>query len=185
MEQKIDGDTTVSATELAKVLGLTARRVGQLAQDGVIVRASRGKFVLSDAVRQYIEYAARNQTSEGKKIELDKDKAEAKLKAAKARAAELEVAELEGRMHRSEDVAAVLEALVYEIRANLTALPGRLAVDVAAGESPAQCADIIRREVHELMDKLSQYRYDPKVYEDRVRERRKWEIGADEGEEMN
>ena len=47
-------DRNVTTTELAAVLGITGRRVQQLTQDGVLVTASRGKFVLSDAVQAYI-----------------------------------------------------------------------------------------------------------------------------------
>jgi len=43
-------DRNVTTTELAAVLGITGRRVQQLTQDGVLVTASRGKFVLSDLV---------------------------------------------------------------------------------------------------------------------------------------
>ena len=41
---------------------------------------------------------------------------------------------------------------------------------------PAEIAKIIRKEVHAIMDELSNYQYDPKKYEDRVRERRNWDI---------
>lgn len=58
------------------------------------------------------------------------------------------------------------------------ALPGRLAVDVAVVKKPAEAAEIIRKEVHAIMRELANYRYDPEKYEERVRERRKWEAGG-------
>ena len=108
---------------------------------------------------------------------------EAQLKASKAKIASLEAQELEGRMHRSEDVAALTEDLIYEIRGALIALPGRLAVDVAACSSAAEAAELIRREVCQVMAELSGYQYDPAKYAERVRERMKWDGEAVETDE--
>ena len=47
-------------------------------------------------------------------------------------------------MHRSEDVAAMTEDLVYAIRGALMALPGRLAVDVCDVKTPAEVSEVIR-----------------------------------------
>ena len=92
----------------------------------------------------------------------------------KATIAKLEAEELKGTMHRAEDVAALTEDLVYTIRGALNALPGRLAVDVAAVSTPAEASEVIRKEVSKVMRELAGYHYDPKKYEERVRERRDW-----------
>ena len=97
--------------------------------------------------------------------------------------AKAEADELQGKMHRSEDVAAMTTDLIYAIRGAMMALPGRLAVDVASANSPAEAAEIIRREVNKAMRELSNYRYDPKKYEERVRDRRAWE--ADSGRDAD
>ena len=78
-------------------------------------------------------------------------------------------------MHRSEDVADMTEDLIYTVRGSLMALPGRLAVDVTSAQTAAEAAGIIRAEVFKVMQELSQYRYDPQKYEERVRDRMKWE----------
>ena len=92
----------------------------------------------------------------------------------KATIAKLEADERKGTMHRAEDVAALTEDLVYTIRGALNALPGRLAVDVAAVSTPAEASEVIRKEVSKVMRELAGYHYDPKKYEERVRERRAW-----------
>ena len=97
-----------------------------------------------------------------------------RIKQAKAQIAELEVQELQGIMHRSEDVAALTEDLLYTIRDSLLALPGRLAVDVAATSTAAEAAEVIKREVYLVMKDLSNYSYDPEKYAERVRERMDW-----------
>ena len=117
------------------------------------------------------------------KREEAKSAAEVTMKVARAQIAKAEADELQGKMHRSEDVAAMTTDLIYAIRGAMMALPGRLAVDVAAAQSPAEAAEIIRREVNKAMRELSNYRYDPKKYEERVRERRAWE--ADSGRDAD
>ena len=165
--------TEVNATSLAVILGITARRVRQLAQDGVITTISRGKYVLSEAIQNYVEFRFRKQVEST--VDKEKNGAELDIKKAKAIISILEAKELQGKMHRSEDVAAMTEDLIYTIRNVLLALPGRLAVDTATAESPAEAAEIIRKEVFSAMKELSRYQYDAKRYEERVRERRKWE----------
>ena len=112
------------------------------------------------------------------KLEKTKKTADVTLKASKARIAKMEADELQGKMHRAEDVAAMTEDLVFTIRSSLNAMPGRLAVDVAAVSSPAEAAEVIRREVHKVMRELAGYHYDPKKYEERVRARQNWSAGG-------
>lgn len=58
------------------------------------------------------------------KLEKTKKTADVTLKASKARIAKMEADELQGKMHRAEDVAAMTEDLVFTIRSSLNAMPG-------------------------------------------------------------
>jgi phage terminase Nu1 subunit (DNA packaging protein) len=51
-----DPDQHVSAGALAKVFGLTLRRIQQMAQDGTIPRAGRGVFALAASVQALLQY---------------------------------------------------------------------------------------------------------------------------------
>ena len=105
------------------------------------------------------------------KIEKARRMADARIKASKAVVADLQAKEMQGKMHRSEDVAAMTEDLIYAVRGALIALPGRLSVEVAAISDPAEVSAVIQREVYKIMEDLSTYQYDPKKYEERVRAR--------------
>lgn len=183
--EKITDETEVSTTELAMVLGVTARRVQQMAQDGTIVPIQRGRFLLADAVQRYIGFLGKSAVSEeDAKLDRMRRQSEVTMKASKAQIAKLEMQELQGKMHRSEDVAALTEDLIYTVRGTLMALPGRLAVDVAATSTAAEAAEVIRKEVHKAMQELSAYHYDPQKYEERVRARRAWEaVGGRDGDD--
>lgn len=180
MADKIGADMLVGTGELASVLGLTARRVQQLSEDGTLEKEGRGKFKLGVAVQKYISFISKGEiTSSDKKIEKIKNIAEATLKESKAKVAKFEAKELEGNMHRSEDVENVLEDLIFFMRNSLNALPGRIASDVAQNSNPSECAEIIKKEVHAIMRELSGYRYDPIKFEERVRERKNWAVKSD------
>lgn len=173
--------------ELANLFGLTGQWINQLTRDGVIKRRDTpaGKrYNVVESVRSYTQYLRDKAANRGEKgipegKELEKFDADIRIKRAKAQFAELEVQELQGIMHRSEDVAAMTEDLIYTIRGSLMALPGRLAVDVSNTQTAAEAADVIRREVFQLMQELSQYQYDPQKYEERVRDRMKWEVNSE------
>ena len=169
--------------DLANLFGLTGQWINQLTRDGVIKRRDTpaGKrYNVVESVRAYTQYLrdkAANRADRGipEDKELEKFDAEVRIKRAKAEIAELEAQEVQGIMHRSEDVAAMTEDLIYTVRGSLMALPGRLAVDVTSAQTAAEAAGIIRAEVFKVMQELSQYRYDPQKYEERVRDRMKWE----------
>ncbi|MBR1630239.1 MAG: hypothetical protein IJ680_00110 [Paludibacteraceae bacterium] len=174
---------------MASLFNLSERRVQQLAKEGVIEgRKVDGvyQFDLLPTVRKYITYLsdkANGRDQKNRKTEEEKLAAEADLKRAKADMAELQLKELRGQMHRSEDVEAITTDLVYTIRSMIIALPGRLAVDVAAVDTAPEASEIIRRECYQVLEELSNYKYDPEEYAKRVREREGWKEATDDGDE--
>ena len=113
----ITGETEVSTTELACVLGITGRRIRQMAEDGQLQKVSKGRFLLADSVQRYVKFLSDGpMDEEDKKLEKTRRVAETTMKASKATIAKLEAEELKGKMHRSEDVAAMTTDLIYAIR---------------------------------------------------------------------
>lgn len=174
------------AEDLANLFALTGQWINQLTRDGVLKKRDTpaGKrYNVVESTRAYVQYLRDKAAGRSDKIpeakELEKFDAEVRIKQAKAQIAELESQELQGIMHRSEDVAALTEDLIYTVRDALMALPGRLAVDVAKAGTAAEAAEIIKREVYAVMKELSSYKYDPEKYEERVRARMDW--SADNG----
>jgi phage terminase Nu1 subunit (DNA packaging protein) len=181
-----------SSEVIAKLFDLTPRRIQQLAKEGVLPAASTKpyQFDLLTTVKAYIRYLSNKANGKEAKsadtvqAEADKLRAEADLKQSKAKIAEMQLKELEGKMHRSEDVAAVMDDLVYSIRSMILALPGRLAMDVVQVASANEAAAVIRAECNEILNQLANYKYDPEEYQRRVRDREGWsDIIADEADE--
>ena len=180
----------VKTADICRLIGKSNQWVGQLVSRGTLHKKKTPHGIMFELSNNMQDYCAMlDARAEPEKSDADlkrenaKSAAEITLKAAKATIAQLEAAELQGKMHRSEDEAAMTEELIFTMRNMLAALPGRLAVDVAAAESAAEAADIIRREVHSIMAEIAKYRYDPAKYEERVRERKKWEVAELEDDE--
>lgn len=167
---------------IAKLFDLDVRRVQQLAKEGILPAASQRpyKFDLLPTVKAYIRYlrdranGKEAKTADTVKAEADKLRAEADLKQSKAKIAELQLKELEGKMHRSEEVEALTNDLVYTARSMIMALPGRLAMDVVQAGSANEASALIRTECYKILDELAGYQYDPEAYRRRVRDREGW-----------
>ena len=194
--EMITNETEITATGLACVLGITTRHVRRLKEDGVLFKNKNGLYNLSGSVRAYINYAMTNairkkvQTPDDeKKLNQSKKKADTALKEKRLSKMDyetesarieneikmLKLEEMRNNLYSAELVADMFTQLVYTVRTNLLAMPGRLAIDVHNSANAAECAEIIRRDVHAIMKDLSNWEYDGEAFA-----RRKKEMGLDE-----
>lgn len=168
---------------LANLFDITSQWVGELTKNGILRKHETEvgpRYNVVEATRAYVKYLREKAAGRSDKDDAVSEKeqqklaAEVRIKEAKADYAELELQELQGTMHRSEDVEKMTQQLVFTIRGMMVALPGRLAVDVAGVETAAEASVIIRREVNAILDELSNFKYDPAAYAKLVNERQKW-----------
>lgn len=171
----------VKTADICALTGKTSQWIGELTKRGILNKENTDHGTLFDlrkALPAYFEMLERRVSKaddDAQTIEVDKSKAELQIKQARAIIATMEADEVKRKMHRSEDVRAVTEDLIYCIRSLLTALPGKLEGDVAGAADAAEAEIIIRNEVHKLMLELSNYRYDPERAEERARESKSME----------
>lgn len=171
---------------IAKLFDVTVRRVQQLTQDGVLktIEVTEGnrklrRYDLMPTIQAYIKYLSdkaygREQKESVSNKEEEKLQAEVDIKKAKAKIAQLELDELEGRMHSAEDVESMTTDLCLAVRSALLSMPGQLAVDVAEVTDAAEISEIIKSTVNDILEELSRYEYNPDEYRRRVRERQGW-----------
>lgn len=165
---------------IAKIFGVSTRRVEQLKTEGIIKGQGKPtKYDLLPTIQAYIKYLSDKANGREKKetdaqLETDKLAAEGRIKKAKAEMAELELKELKGELHRASDVEAITTDHVMFVRSMLMAMPGKLAVDVAAINSAPEAAERIKQEVYGILGRMADYKYDPDEYKRRVRERQGW-----------
>ena len=94
--------TSFNIVAISKLLKLTERRVQQLAKDGIIPKAERGKYDLVSSVHGYIDFLKAKAGGEFTAEEVIKNKN--KLLKAKAELAEIEKQKATGELIPKEEV---------------------------------------------------------------------------------
>lgn len=180
MSFNVNNENWITSRALAKLVMLSPERVRQLEDEGYFIsKTEKGKkyFDLLPSVQMYIEYIKKQKEHPLYEVmddEARKLKAEADLKEAKAAIEQMKKAEFEATMHRSDDVERIVTDLCMAVRAELMALPGMLAVDVASAQSASEAAGFIKKAVNDILNSLTDYSYNPEEYKKLVREREKW-----------
>ena len=170
----------VSAQSIATLFEVSTRRIEQLKADGIIKGQGKPtKYDLLPTIKAYIKYLSDKAYGREKKQNISdlteqKLSAETLLKKTKAEAAALELKELQGKMHRAEDVEAITTAHVMYVRSQLMGLAGKLAVDCASLQTSSEVAERIQREVYFILEDLANFEYDADEYKKLVQERQGW-----------
>lgn len=152
----------VSTKELAELLGLSARRIQQLAEDGVLVRAAKGKYKAVDSIQGYIRSL---QEREAGTDEVNYYSERALHEKAKREKAEMVLAVMKGELHRAEDVRDVMNNMIAAFRSKIMAIPSKLAPQLVGNSNMVAVQGLLSREVHEALTELSEY--DPQVFHEK------------------
>lgn len=157
-----------SGAELARLLGLTDRRVRQLADQGVLTRQTEGDYVLPDAIEEYYTYKYKANE------EVDYMAEKAKHEKAKREMAELELQKRRNEVHEAENVRIVMSDMLSNLRSQLLGIPAKMAPRLAH-----RSADYIADElICEIDDRLTELcDYSPNLFSDEALE------GDDDGQE--
>ena len=150
--------TTYPVSTIAKLFNLTERRVQQLASQGIIPKAEKGKYDLITSTRAYIKYLQERAT--GKDIEPQDTHIErARLVKAQADKTELEVKTMTGEFIAAIDAEVFWSGLVATFRTRMLVLPSRCAKAILQLKSFNEIEQLLKEHVHEALSELS--RYDP------------------------
>lgn len=151
---------TVDVGTLARLFNLTAVRVQQLAKEGIIVKAERGRYDLWASIRAYIKYLQErrvNQWDTGEDEDEGYGRHRARLTAAKADVAEITAKIAKGQAHDAGAVEAVWTDMLMNCRSKLLSMPSKLAPKVRKESDLAICKEIIEQAVHDALTELSAY----------------------------
>ncbi|MDP5277157.1 hypothetical protein [Chengkuizengella axinellae] len=144
----------VSTKEICEILGLSARRIQQLANEGILIRVSHGKYDLPASIQSYISYIKEQEMEEA---ELDKTEEEAKWTKARREKTELELQIMRGELHRSSDIQRVMNDMLGAFRARTLSIPSKAAPRIIGQTDLAVIQDVLKKEVHETLSELSEY----------------------------
>jgi phage terminase Nu1 subunit (DNA packaging protein) len=150
----VKADYTLPLQPMARLLDLQPRRVQQLADEGVIVKAGRGKYDVVGSVQGYIKYLRKRAAGEelgGEAFNL----ARARNTAAKADIATMERDRLLGLYLRTEEVTMTWSAIVTTVRTRLLSIPAKLGARLAAAKTALAAQEIVAAEIHDALNEFS------------------------------
>ncbi len=136
----------VPVAQIAKIFGLTERRVQQLASDGIIPKADRGRYHFIEAVRGYIKFLQDRAFGKSENL-ADSHTERTRLIGAKANLAELEHLERVGELRRWEEIKRQDATLVAIITNNINSIPDRTSSILAAENDAVEIHDILSKEI--------------------------------------
>lgn len=157
---KNDGVLVCTTAHLSQMYGVSERQIYNQTENGVAVKIGANKYDCVKSVSNYIkkmreQEKLRNQTPEQIKAETEAVKLDhEKLKARKT---ELQVLELEGKLHYEEDVKALWNDIIVAAKSKLSSIGVKLALQLKGETDEGVIQDLIDREVYDALKELSEY----------------------------
>jgi phage terminase Nu1 subunit (DNA packaging protein) len=153
--------STITTTQLAKLIDITPRHVRRLTRDGILSRAVdddgselEGRYSLL-AVRDYCRYLRGlmrlEDTSESRRANALGRKAEAD-----AELTELKLKEYKDELHNARHIEFIWTSILTRFKARLLALPSRVARR-CVGKKFREILTIITQEIEQVLRELSKY----------------------------
>lgn len=157
-----DTEQQVSSGILEDLLGLGARSVQQLAKDGVLSKAARGKYNLFESIRGYVKFCQERMKgyagAGGEEAGVGSyEQHRARLYKAKADQQEMLAARMKGELHDGATIAAVMNEMIANSRSKFLAAGTILAPRVADIEDANECKELIDQVLYEALAELSNY----------------------------
>jgi len=143
-----------SVDVISKLLNLTERRVQQLAKEGIIPKAEKGKYNLVAVVKAYITYLQELAFGKHTGSESESESRSRWLKA-KAELSELELSKAKGELVGAVESAEWWERIVSTAKIRLLSIPTRAAPLVIGAGSLAQIQAVIQSLLYEVLNELS------------------------------
>jgi phage terminase Nu1 subunit (DNA packaging protein) len=139
----IEPDTLVTDEELGGLLGVSARRIRQMAEAGTLQRVDRGRYILGPSIKAAIEEAS------GTGSALVRERT--RKTRAEADRAELELAKARGEVALIADFVEVQEVVYSTLRANIMNVPQRVVVRLLGETNETAFKRVMRDELTEAL----------------------------------
>lgn len=154
---------TVSASVLGNILSVKDRRIRQMAVEGIMVRAAKGRYKLVESLKNYIltlKLAAEGVTTEDlDEINIEEEKA--LHERAKRQILELKLRTMKGELHKAEDVEAVMMDMLVSFKTRVMNIPSKVA-PILENRDTIYIKNYLTKEVIEVLNELKEY--DPKAF---------------------
>lgn len=151
---------TVNSATLEKIIGVSDRRIRQLAEEGIIVRTAKGRYKLMESARNYILSLKVSMEASGADLpdgKLDLEEEKAIHERVKRQISELKLQTMRGELHKALDVERVMTDMLVSVKAKLLSMPTKLAPLLVARENADYIRTLINKEVLEALNELKDY----------------------------
>ncbi len=155
---------TVASAVLEKIFSVSDRRIRQMAEEGIIIRAAKGRYKMVESLRNYIlslKLAAEGVNIEQIDGEIDLGEEKAIHERVKRHISELKLQTMKGELHKAEDVEMVMMDMLAAFRTRVMSIPSK-AAPVLENRDAAYIKDRLTGEVIEALNELKDY--DPKAF---------------------
>jgi phage terminase Nu1 subunit (DNA packaging protein) len=145
---------------LSKMLGVTKQQIGNLVENGIVVKAGRGKYDAVQSVANYINSMRDREELRNKKpdeIRLMVEVQKLEHEKYKTRKTQLEVMQQEGVLHHADDVKAIWNNIIVAAKSRLLAIGVKVSPQVAGETSATLIQEAIDREVREALHEIKEY----------------------------
>lgn len=148
---------TYPVAVISKLLDLSPRRVYQLANEGVIPRAEKGRYELVPAVRGYIRYLRDRAIGADALPDEAARASRARLIKAQAEAQEMENARVRGELLPKDPVERAVTAVLGVVRNRILTIETKLPMRVLGCNSLQEIQKITSEMNHEALNELANF----------------------------
>jgi len=146
----------VNQTQLANILGITGRRVRQLKEEGLFQQQEKGKkYDLEACVQEYIMYKVKAEMGKGASKDVNVIKAE--HESIKKDISKLKLRKMKKELHEAKDVEYFLGNMLVNFKNKLLSVPSKVAVQIIGEEDVNRITELLKREMIEALEELSEY----------------------------
>lgn len=156
MVNVIDFDETTKLKELAKVIGLSERHLQRLSQEGIIKKNDKGKYLLYESIRSYINYLKEIESTP-QQLQEEKLKNEIEYLKTRDRKENIKIKILEADLHEASDVKRVMNNIISGFKGQLQTIPYKLAPLVIGIDNLGEIQEIITNNINSVLLELSKY----------------------------
>lgn len=150
---------TVSAAVLGNIFGVTDRRIRQMAEEGIIVRAAKGRYNLVDSLKNYIlslKLAVDSNDSDNPDGELNFEEEKALHERVKRHISEMKWQTMKGELHKADDVRHVMTDMLSSFKTRMMNIPAKVA-PVLEDRDAGYIKERLTSEVTEALNELKDY----------------------------
>lgn len=146
----------VNQKQLAALLGISARQVRNLKEQGLFEFVTNSKkYCAEKCVQEYIDFKIKAEVGNG--TNLAKEKEQAEHERYKKEITKLKLRKMRMEVHEAADVEQFLNNMLLDFRNRLLSIPAKVAPQILGEQDINVIIEMLNVEMFETLDELSEY----------------------------